>query len=102
MNILIFLIAIFLVFCLVIFYINEKTNKKILSINGVMLANEELEKYALMLSSKHVITYKSSLKTYPINRVKDNYRFICEVYNVVNSHVNMGINIDPSRRMATR
>jgi len=87
---------------LVVYIYSERRNKKILSINGVMLTHDELVKYALMLSSKHVITYKSSLKTYPLNRIKENFRFISEVFNVLNSHINMGISIDPSRRMDFR
>lgn len=102
LNTLIFLVAVFFIAILFGFIYFEHKDKKILSMNGVMLTHEELEKYALMLSSKHVITYKSSLKTYPKNRVKENFKFISDVFNILNSHINMGISIEPSRRMALR
>lgn len=102
LNTLIFLVAIFFIIILIAYIYYEHKDKKILSMNGVMLTHDELEKYALMLSSKHVITYKSSLKTYPKNRVKENFKFISKVFNILNFHINMGISIEPSRRVAFR
>ena len=84
----ILIIALLVLVSLLYIILNYK-NKKILSINGVVLTEDELEKYALALATDHTVTYNSSLKTYPYNRLVDNFKIITYVYNILNSHVTM-------------
>lgn len=89
-------IALIILCSIIIFITLNSKNKKILSINGAIVTIDELEKHALALATDHTVTYKSSLKTYPKDRLKQNFRFITMVYNVLNSHVSMGIDIHPA------
>jgi len=90
------IIALTILLLIAIFITLNSKNKKILSINGAILTTDELEKHALALATDHTVTYKSSLKTYPKDRLKENFKFITIVYNVLNSHVSMGIDIHPA------
>lgn len=103
MDISFFVLIISVLILVVIFYIiiNYK-NKKILSINGAVLTEEELEKYALALATDHTVTYNSSLKTYPYDRLVKNFKVITYVYNMLNSHVTMRNKYSSCRRVAFR
>lgn len=86
----------------IIYIILNYKNKKILSINGAVLTEEELEKYALALATDHTVTYNSSLKTYPYDRLINNFKIITYVYNILNSHVTMRNKYSSCGRVAFR
>ena len=45
------------------------------------------------IAVNHDIVAKSNKKTYPIPRLKANYRFIEKTYNLLNEHIKLGIDI---------
>ena len=69
---------------------------KILDIGGAILNNQDLEKHLEKIAATHSIKYKSEKETYPIPRLIENYRAIKEVYDLLNSHVKLGIAIHPA------
>ena len=69
---------------------------KYLNIKGVVLDNNQLQNYMEKVASTHDINEKSDKKTYPIPRLKDNFKFIEKTYNLLNEHVKLGIEIHPA------
>lgn len=96
----IFFILIILALVLSIFLIyysfDNKKQEKVLSINNIPLSEDELKKHALALATDHTVTYKSDIKTYPKNRLIENFNFITNVYNLLNEHVKLGIIVHPA------
>lgn len=80
----------------------NKNGTRYLNINGAVLENEQLKNYMEKLAANHDLTSISSLSTYPIPRLKDNFRFIEKTYNLLNEHMKLDIEIYPARRMALR
>ncbi len=72
-----------------------KENRK-LKINGTILEKSQLENYLEKIASSHNTTSKSQKDTYPIPQMLENYRTIKEVYNLLNEHLKLGINIHPA------
>ncbi len=72
-----------------------KDNRK-LKINGTILEKSQLESYLEKIASSHNITTKSQKDTYPIPQMLENYRTIKEVYQLLNEHLKLGINIHPA------
>ena len=68
-------------------------NTKILNIKGAVLDRYQLENYLEKVASDHVIQKNSEKNTYPIPRVKENFKFITKTYEILNEHLKMGINI---------
>ena len=48
------------------------------------------------IATSHDVELTSSIGTYPIPRLKDNYRFIEKTYDLLNKHIKMGINLYPA------
>ena len=69
---------------------------KILKINGTVLDKEQLKKYLEKIASSHNIVKKSEKSTYPIPHLKESYNVIKEVYNLLNEHLKLKINIHPA------
>jgi len=69
---------------------------KVLNIRGIILDKQQLENYLEKLASEHVLKNKSDKDTNPIYRLKDNFKYITEVYNILNSHLKLGITIHPA------
>ena len=69
---------------------------KILNIKGVLLDKNQLENYLQKLASDNILKNKSDKNTYPVPRVKDNFEYITEVYNILTEHVKLGIPIHPA------
>ena len=69
---------------------------KVLNIRGTILDKNQLEKYLEKLASEHVIKNKSDKETNPIYRLKENFKFITYVYNILNNHLKIGITIHPA------
>ena len=72
-----------------------KENKK-LKITGTMLEKAQLQKHLEKIASSHSITTKSQKETYPIPGLIENFKTIEEVYNLLNEHLKLGINIHPA------
>lgn len=72
-----------------------KTFKK-LEINGTMLTNEQLEKHLEKTALEHNLSNKSSKETYPVPHLIENFKTIQNVYNILNNHLKLGINIHPA------
>ena len=69
---------------------------KILKINGTTLEKEQLEKHLEKIASNHNITTKSQKNTYPIPHLIENLKTIDQVYELLNEHLKLGINIHPA------
>lgn len=69
---------------------------KVLNIRGTILDKQQLENYLEKIASEHILKNKSDKDTNPIYRLKDNFKFITEVYNILNNHMKLGITIHPA------
>ncbi len=69
---------------------------KILNIDGALLDKNQLERYLEKVASNHNLKLKSDRKTYPVPRMLENYEVIKDVYDLLNEHVKLGINIHPA------
>ena len=67
-----------------------------LSIRGTILDNNQLQNYMEKIASGHEIKEKSDSTTYPIPRLKDNFRFIEKTYELLNEHLKIKIDIHPA------
>ncbi len=69
---------------------------KVLSIKGVLLDKYQLENYLAKLASDNILKNKSDKNTYPIPRLKENFEYITEVYNLLSEHLKLEIPIHPA------
>ena len=69
---------------------------KILNIKGAVLDEYQLENYLEKIASDHILQDKSDESTYPIPRLVDNLKFVTHTYELLNTHLKMGINIHPA------
>ncbi len=69
---------------------------KVLNMKGVLLDRNQLESYLAKLASDNVLKSKSDKNTYPIPRLRDNFEYITQVYNVLTDHLKLGIPIHPA------
>ena len=69
---------------------------KTLKPKGMALEKKQLEEHLEMLASDHVIQNKSSKKTYPVWDLEENFRFITKTYDLLSSHLKLGIQIHPA------
>ena len=72
-----------------------KENKK-LKITGTMLEKKQLENHLEKIASSHNTISKSQKDTYPVPQLIENFKTIEEVYNLLNEHLKLGINIHPA------
>ena len=72
-----------------------KTNK-ILKIDGTVLDKVQLESHLQKSASNYNLVNKSSKETYPIPQLLENFEFIKSVYNLLNSHLKLGISTHPA------
>ena len=72
-----------------------KENRK-LKITGTILEKRQLQSYLEKIASSHNIISKSQKDTYPIQQMVENFKIIQEVYNLLNEHLKLGINIHPA------
>lgn len=66
---------------------------KALNIRGVVLNKEQLRSYLENVASDHTLQEKSNKETYPIPRMIDNFGYITKIYEMLNQHLKLGINI---------
>ena len=69
---------------------------RVLKIAGAILDSNQLENYLEKLASDHIIQKNSNKNTYPIERLKDNFKFITKTYEILNNHLKMGIHVHPA------
>lgn len=69
---------------------------KVLNIKGAVLDKNQLEAYIEKIAADHNLQHFSNKSTYPIPRLKDNFKMITKTYNVLNEHIRMGIDIYPA------
>lgn len=72
-----------------------KTNK-ILKINGTLLDKNQLENHLQKIASSHNLRNQSQKETYPVPQMIENFKVIEEVYELLNEHLKLGINIHPA------
>ena len=58
-----------------------------LNISGVLIDKNQLMKHMESISAEHNIKIKSDKNTYPIYALNENYKFISETYNILNTHL---------------
>lgn len=71
-------------------------NNRILNIKGAVLDRYQLENYLEKVASDHILSLNSDRITYPIPRLKENFKFITKTYEILNEHLKIGINIHPA------
>ena len=69
---------------------------KILNIEGAVLNKHQLEEYFEKIASDHVIKNSSNKNIFPIKRLDENFETITIIYNLLNKHIKLGINIHPA------
>jgi len=69
---------------------------KFLNIKGALLDQNQLENYLEKVASEHILQAKSNKDTYPIPRLNENFKQITKTYDILNSHLKLGINIHPA------
>ena len=62
---------------------------------GVLLDKKQLEKYMEKLACDHNLKPESEEKTYPIPALEKDFKYISMVYNLLNEHIKIGIDIHP-------
>ncbi len=67
-----------------------------LNIEGTILDEEQLQKHLQRMAMQYTLKSKSDKTTYPIPSLIDNYLEIKKVYNLLNEHIKLGINIYPA------
>jgi cyclic beta-1,2-glucan synthetase len=66
------------------------------NIKGALLDQYQLENYLEKIASDHILKDNSNKNTYPIPRLEENFSYITKTYELLNSHLKMGINTHPA------
>ncbi|MGN1299533.1 MAG: GH36-type glycosyl hydrolase domain-containing protein [Candidatus Scatovivens sp.] len=66
---------------------------KALNISGALLDDIQFATYMEKIASEHNLKKFSDKNTFPIYKLKEDYNFILETYNLLNKHIKMGIKI---------
>lgn len=69
---------------------------KFLNIKGALLDQNQLENYLEKIASEHILQKESNKDTYPIPRLEDNFKQITKTYDILSSHLKLGIAIHPA------
>ena len=67
-----------------------------LEIEGAILDEEQLKAHMEKIAIQHTLKAKSNKNTYPVPQMLENYTTIKNVYNLLNEHIKLGINIHPA------
>lgn len=67
--------------------------KRALNIRGTLLDRNQLSEYIEKIAAEHNIKTSSNKDTYPVPKVKEDYRFILETYKLLNKHIKLGIKV---------
>ena len=68
-----------------------------LEIEGAILDEEQLKAHMEKIAIQHTLKAKSNKNTYPVPQMLENYTTIKNVYNLLNEHIKLGINIQIGR-----
>ena len=71
-------------------------NNRYLNIKGMSLNKEQLQSLMEKMAVNYEISRNSSIETYPINRLNNNFKFIQKTYNILNEHIKQNITIYPA------
>jgi len=71
-------------------------SKKFLNIKGLLLDNIQLEKYIEKIAMDYEVQRESQIDTFPLDRLKDNYKFIEKTYYMLQDHIKKNIDIYPA------
>ena len=74
----------------------SKKQYRYLNIKGTVLDNYQLQNYMEKIASNHEIKKTTEKWTYPIPRLKDNFKFIEKTYDILNEHLKLKIDIHPA------
>lgn len=74
----------------------NKDKYRYLNIKGTVLDNYQLQNYMEKIASGHEIKNNSEKWTYPIPRLKDNFKFIEKTYELLSKHLKLKIDIHPA------
>lgn len=74
----------------------SKNKYRYLNIRGTVLDNYQLQSYMEKVASNHEIKETTEKWTYPIPRLKDNFKFIERTYEILNEHLKLKIDIHPA------
>ena len=69
---------------------------KNLNIENTILDEEQLKKHLEKVAMEYSLKTKSDKNTYPVPQLIENYETIKIVYNLLNEHIKLGINIHPA------
>ena len=64
-----------------------------LNIRGTLLDRGQLELYVEKIAAEHNVKSSSEKDTYPVPKVKEDYKFILETYKLLDKHIKLGIKI---------
>ena len=64
-----------------------------LNIRGTLLDRGQLGQYIEKIAAEHNVKSSSEKDTYPVPKVKEDYRFILETYKLLDKHIKLGIKI---------
>lgn len=67
-----------------------------LEIEGAILDEEQLKAHMEKIAIQHTLKAKSNKNTYPVPQMLEDYTTIKNVYNLLNEHIKLGINIHPA------
>ena len=67
-----------------------------INIENTILDEEQLKKQLEKTAMKYTIKNKTNKNTYPIQQLIKNYNTIKTIYNLLNEHIKLGINIHPA------
>ena len=67
-----------------------------LNIKGTVLDDYQLQNYMEKVASNHEIKKNSEKWSFPISRLKENFKFIQKTYEILNEHAKLGIDIYPA------
>ena len=71
-------------------------NYKYLNIKGTILDNYQLQNYMEKITINHDVKGQSKKNTYPVPRLKDNFKFIEKTYELLNESIKNGVEIHPA------
>ncbi len=74
----------------------NKSKYRYLNIKGTVLDNYQFQNYMEKIASGHEIKNYSEKWTYPIPRLKDNFKFIQKTYELLNEHLKLKIDTHPA------
>ncbi len=69
---------------------------KFSEIKGIALDKEQLKKYLENIASDHTLKAKSDKETYPVPEMEKNFEYITKTYEMLNSHLKLGVNVHPA------